>query len=170
MKNRWSAIAGLPVVSSEEEKILGKLRAVFVHPETGQILAFLVGWLRVVTPRDISQWTQEQVTINSAEDLTAPEEILRLREFGLQRTLFNGKKVLTKSGKRLGRVKDFSFDTASDHLLTLDSAKSFLFWEWAQRSFPAKLINEITDSAIVLSTDEEQKEKVTEKATLSVAV
>ncbi len=170
MKRYWSQIAGLPVLSAEEGKILGKIRAVFVHPESGKILAFLVGWLRVMTPKDIRTWGKEQVEINSSEDLSYPEDILRLQEFGLRRTLINGKKIVDKKGKRLGQLKDFSFDTTTDCLVTLDSARSFLWWEWSQRSFPVKLIAEITDQAIILNIEEGQKEKVAEKATLSVAV
>jgi sporulation protein YlmC with PRC-barrel domain len=165
MKRHWSSIVGLPVFSAEEEKLLGRLRAVFVHPETGQILAFLVGFLNVVAPRDIRHWGKDKMEIASEEDLVKPEEILRIQEFGLRRTLLNGKKILTRSGKRLGRLKDFSIDTTTDSLATLDVSKRFLFWEWAERSFPATDIREITERAIVLNVEEEQVEKVPQKIT-----
>lgn len=163
MKRHWSTVAGLPVIASEEEIFLGALRAVFVHPETGQILAFLVGWLNVVTPGDIRQWGKEKIEVHSSEDLVRPDDILRIQEFGLRRTLLNGKKVLTRTGKRLGRLKDFVFDTTTDHVVTLETSKTFLFWEWAERSFPAKDISEITEKAIVLNVDEEQVEKASQK-------
>lgn len=172
MKRHWSTIAGLPVLAHEGERQLGRLRGVFVHPETGQILAFLVGLFKVITPRDVRQWENDCVWVNDPEDLLSPSEVLRLEEFGLRRTLLNGKKVLTRSGKRLGTLYDFSFDPATDRLATLDVARRFLFWEWDYRTFDAKDIQEITASAIVLNADnmQKQKERATDSATLSVAV
>lgn len=160
MKKNWSQVVGLPVYSSEEEEqLLGRLRAVFVNPESGQILAFLVGWFRVATPHDIRQWGKDGITLRSSEDLVPPSDILRIEEFGLRRTLLNGKKVLTRSGKRLGRLRDFAFDVTTSSLTTLDVSKTFLWFEWAKRTFPAKDIQEVTDRAIILNVDEEAPEK-----------
>jgi len=169
MQRHWSTIAGLPVISSNEEQLLGRLRAVFVHPETGQILAFLVGWTHVIIPRDIQKWEKERVWVCDSEDLLAPKDILRIQELGMRRTLINGKKVLSRKGKRLGHLKDFSFDPATDHLTSLSVSKNFLFLEWAHRKVSAKDIQEITDKAIVLNIETQQKEKVTKPATLSIA-
>lgn len=159
MKHHWSTVVGLPVFSSEDENMLGKLRAVFVNPETGQLLAFLVGWSHVVSPRDIREWKQNGAFVHSTEDLAHPEDILRLQEFGLTRTLLNGKKVFTKDGKKIGTLKDFIFDTATDALVSIVVAKQFLFWEWDERTFPVKEITEITEAAIILNLENEQKEK-----------
>lgn len=174
MKKLWSQLVGLPVLAVEENLLCGKLRAAFVHPETGKILAFLVGWSRVVTPREIRHYAEDRVEIGSVEDLVSPDEILRIKEYGLRRTLLTGKKILTRTANKIGTLRDFSFDPLTDHLTSIESSRSFLFWEWKQRSFPASDIQEITDRAIILNVDLEQKitqkEKVTEKATLSVAM
>jgi len=164
MQRHWSQVVGLPVYSSEEEQLLGRLRAVFVNPESGQILAFLVGWFRVATPHDIRQWGTDSITLRSEEDLVPPSDILRIEEFGLRRTLLNGKKVLTRSGKRLGRLRDFAFDPTTSSLTTLDVSKTFFWFEWAQRTFPAKDIQEITETAIILNVDEEAPEKAEKSA------
>lgn len=157
MKRYWSTLSGLPVMAGEEEKSLGSLRGVFLNPENGKLIGFLVGFGKIVTPFEIQKWGREQVMVRDTESLVPFTEILRLDEFGLRRSLFNGKKVISKSGKRLGRVRDFSLDREALGLADFEVSKRFLGIEWRKRLFSYKDIEEITGGAVVVNAELEEK-------------
>lgn len=128
-----------------------------MHPETGQLIGFLVGYTRVLVPVEVEKWHSDYVKVRDAESLAPALDILRIRDYGLKRTFLNGKRVQTKSGKRLGRVRDFYFDTATNSLLTFEVSKKFLWIEWGERQFSYKDIEEVTERAIVVTADMEEK-------------
>jgi len=153
MHHSFSQIAALPVTATEDKKTLGHINGAFVHPETGQIIGFLVGYSGVLAPADIQKWGKSSIEIADSDVIASPWDILRIEEYGLKRTFLNGKKVLSRSGTYLGRVRDFSFDPLGCHLLTIESSKKFWPFEWGERIFPASDISEITAKAVVLSVD-----------------
>ena len=156
MKKMWSEISGIPVTLSESEGVLGKLNGAFIHPETGTIIAFLVGFSRVLVPVDIEKWGKNSITIGEAEVLVSPFDILRIEEFGFRRTYFLGKKVRSKKGYRYGTIKDFTLETTTSSLLTLEVSKGFFWVTWGKRIFSWKDISEITESAIILNCEPEE--------------
>ncbi|MFA5855331.1 MAG: PRC-barrel domain-containing protein [Candidatus Gracilibacteria bacterium] len=166
MHHSFSQISALPVTvtvtvagaseaarDKEEKKTLGHINGAFIHPETGQIIGFLVGYSGVLAPTDIQKWGRTGIEVADAESIASPWDILRIEEYGLKRTFLNGKKVVSRSGTYLGRVRDFSFDSLGCHLLTIETSKKFWPFEWADRIFPYSDISEITAKAIVLSVD-----------------
>jgi hypothetical protein len=174
MKIQWSSIDGHPIALSSNRKTsglakpskpLGTMSAAFMHPETGQIIAYLVGYTRVLSPVDIEKWSKTTIQVRTPEALVQPEEILRLEQYGLRRTLLNGKKVRTKkgdfsnngskSGHSMGCVQDFTIDTLTNSILSIHTAKSFLGITWHHRTFSYKLIHEVTKKAIILSAEPE---------------
>lgn len=162
MKKHWSHSRGLPVAISEEERPLGYVSGAFMNPETGQLIGFMVGYTQVLAPIEIEKWHQDYIQVGSADALAPVLEILRIRDFGLKRSFLNGKKVITKEGKALGRLWDFYFDSGSAMLLGFDVSKRFLWMNWGERSFARKDIQEVTERAIVVTADLEE-EKVTMK-------
>ena len=170
MKRYWSQIAGLPLVTEGDPHPHALLSGLFLDPECGKILAFKAGLTRVVSPLDIEAWHGDHLLLADSEALCAPDEISRLIHFGPRRCFFLSKKVLTKNKLNLGRVEDLCFDTATARLLAFDVAKRFLWWRWGKRSFSIKDIQEITENAIVLTLEPEQKQKVKAGKTLKPAV
>ncbi|MEK9159777.1 MAG: PRC-barrel domain-containing protein [Patescibacteria group bacterium] len=160
MKKQWTDLVGLAVVVSEEERPLGVLNGTFLHPETGQLIGFLVGYTKVLVSAEIEKWHSDYVKVRDADSLSSPMDILRIRDYGLRRTFLNGKRVRSKNGKTLGRVRDFCFDTATSSLLTFEVSKKFLWITWADRLFSYKDIEEITDNAIILNVEPEKKAMV----------
>lgn len=159
MKKLWSQVSGFPVVLPEDEKRLGSLNGVFMDPETGQIIAFLVGYSRVLTPIEIEKWRSDRVQVNSKDALSPVSEILRIERYGLRRSFLNGKRVFSKSSKRLGRVHDFSFDPSTNSILDFEVSRRFFWFEWGKRIFSYKDIEEVTERAILLNVDPEEKVK-----------
>lgn len=161
MKKHWSQVGGLAVMPSEEERPLGYLNGAFMHPETGKLIGFLVGYTRVLVPVEVEKWHSDYVKVRDAESLAPALDILRIRDYGLKRTFLNGKRVQAKSGKWLGRVRDFCFDIATHSLLTFEVSKKFLWIEWDKRQFSYKDIEEVTEKAIVVTADMEEKKAPT---------
>lgn len=159
MKKQWSDLVGMPVIVTEDERPLGELSAVFLHPENGQFIGFLVGFTKILAPAEIERWRSDYVKVRSHDALVSPDDILRLSTYGFRRTLFNSKKVCSKSGKYLGRVRDFCFESGTCSLLSFDVSKKLLWLEWNKRTFSYKEIFEITEKFIRLNVEPEEKVK-----------
>lgn len=160
MKKHWSAISGLPIVIPDEERPLGYLNGAFMDPEKPQVIAFLVGYTKALTPIEVEKWYEDRVQVGDSEALAPLTDILRIEKFGLRRTFLNGKRVLSKSGRALGRVRDFTFETSTSTVLNLTVSKRILWLEWGERTFPSKDIEEVTDRAIILNIEPEKTVKV----------
>ncbi len=171
MKRHWSQILGLPILTLAEGTHVGYLTAVFFDPETGKILAFKAGFAKVFSPTDVQAWHSNRIELSDMEALVPPEEISRLRNFGLKRSRLFGKKVQTRDGTRLGRVYDFCMDSTTSSLLSIEVCKSFLWWQWDSKIFPFSAIQEIQENAVILNVEPEQKVKAkaqTEKSQSAV--
>lgn len=158
MKRRWSDLKGMPVLLGEDSRELGRLRGVFIHPETGQLIGFLVGISKVLASTDIERWSEEGVYVRAKDSLVSPFEILRIEKFGLRRTLFWSKKVFSKKGRRFGRLRDFTLDTSMDMLASIECSRVFLWIKWNHRIFARSEVVEITDAKIVVQAEPEEKE------------
>ena len=108
--------------------IIGK-KVFSVHD--GATVAEVVGWLinknnfkieliavvapksksqRYILPEDIRVSTDRQIIINSQDDIAEADELVRQSKMIASKYRLVGSKVETQSGKRVGRVIDFSFD------------------------------------------------------------
>ncbi|MEK7146031.1 MAG: hypothetical protein AAB802_02500 [Patescibacteria group bacterium] len=170
MKRRWSDLAALPVLLGEDSRELGRLRGVFINPETGQLIGFLVGFSRVLASTDIERWGDEAVYARGKDSLVSPFEILRIEKFGLRRTLFLSKKVLSKKGRRFGKLRDFTLDTGLDILASIECSKGFFGFKWGHRIFSRSEITEILDGKIVVQVEPEEKEGTREHVQVPAAV
>lgn len=163
MKQIWSNLYGSPIALSEEEGTLGRLNGVFMNPENGQVIAYLVGLGRVLAPSEIEQWKPDHIQIASADALVSPYDILRLQTYGLRRSFLYGKKVRSQSGKGMGRVDDFTIDTMTNSIISFSCSKGFWGLKWDQRIFSISDVFEVTENHIVLSVEPEQKVPVAKK-------
>jgi sporulation protein YlmC with PRC-barrel domain len=163
MRLTWSQVSGLPLYCFEKERPIGRINAAFFNPETGALIALLIGYAKVVVPPDIEKWTRDGIWIGNEDELCDLADILRIREFGFKRCYLLGKKVLAEKGNAVGRVKDFTIDTQSGTILNIESAKGFFFLTWNRRIFPYTDISEITDREIILKVDLNGKSKVSSR-------
>lgn len=167
MRLTWSQLSGSPLYCSDNEQPIGRLSAAFFNPETGRLIALLVGYSKVVVPVDIEKWSRDGIWIGGEDELCGLADILRIREFGFKRCHLLGKKVLSEKGETFGRVKDLTIDTQTGSLLSIEAAKGFLWFKWDARIFPYTDISEITDKEIILNLDSAAgKHKVKEPARL----
>lgn len=167
MKREWSSLAGLNI-TTDEEQVLAPLSGVFMNPETGQIIAFLAGLTRVLVPVDVQQWKKDHLIVSDKEALVLPTEILRLQEYGIRRSFLNGKRVRSASGKNMGKIRDFQIEVSTSSIIEFMASKKFLGIEWAESQFSYKDIQEVTEKAIILSIEPEQKAKQPRRAALPV--
>lgn len=158
MKKYWSQIANLAVKLDADSNELGCLNGVFIHPDNGQIIGFLVGVLKVLVPIDVSKWSSNEVIITESEALMAPTELYRLKECGMRRAFFNRKRVYSKGGHRYGAIRDFRLDLTINQLISFDVSKKLLGIEWAKRQFTFRDIDHITDTKVILVLEPEGEE------------
>lgn len=166
MKQAWSNLSGLPITLTESERPLGRLNGVFMNPENGQIIAFLVGISRVLVPVDIEYWNHDHLQVASNEALVSPYEILRIQDYGMRRCFINNKSVRSKSGARFGKLQDFIIDTQTSSIVSFSTSKGFMGFKWDRRLFSTKDISKVTENSIILSVEPEQREATMQKALL----
>ncbi|MFT7184189.1 MAG: sporulation protein YlmC with PRC-barrel domain [Oceanicoccus sp.] len=159
MKKHWSQIAKLPVKVSDESVDLGRINGVFIHPDSGQVIGFLAGLLKVLVPVDVRKWTTQQVIITEEEALMPPMENYRIKDLGIRRAFFNSKRVKSKLGHYYGTIRDFQMDMTLNQLLTFEVSKRFLGIEWDKRQFEYRDIDHITDTRVILSVEPEASKK-----------
>lgn len=61
---------------------------------------------------DIRAYDQKKIIVNSMQELSQADELIRHQEFIKSANQLFGLKVVTQSGKKIGKVKDFTIDTA----------------------------------------------------------
>jgi len=123
--------------------IIGK-KVFSVHD--GAAIADVVGWLinkdnfkielivvitrdskteKYILPEDIRLSTDRQVIINSQDDIAEADELVRQSAMIASKYRLIGSKVETQSGKKLGKVKDFSFDYTTFYVSKLHIISRF---------------------------------------------
>jgi uncharacterized protein YrrD len=118
MVTTWRNHLTLPIVSFQDSAIAGRLDAWVVDPSKLQLCAWLcqIPGMRsrqLLLPTDVLHLDQRHIIINSQSDLVDTQDVWRLQNLVKLRYTPIGKGVYTESGKRLGFVTDFNFDTES---------------------------------------------------------
>lgn len=162
------AIGGRNVMSIHAGGAIAKTSEAIIDPANLKIIAFSVlarglQYFSVIHCSDIREWSPIGVVINSEDDLMEVDENMpKIRELIESKFKLDGIGVRTESGKRLGRVKNFVFETDG----------YFVVKFYIERSGPFNLFNQplvierdsvvnVTNKFIVVSDD---KSKVKAKA------
>ncbi len=152
MQARFTRSIGLPVLTNETPVVLGHLRGILIHPDTGKIEGFFVappgmfsGSQQFLSTVDILHWGL-RVTVRSADVLSPPEELVRLRELLEGHRPVLGQIMRTESGRVLGRCADIQFTTKDFRMQWLFPRR---FWRYG-RAIPASQILEIRPEAIIV--------------------
>jgi len=135
-----------------------------VNPDSGVFAAIWVktaNGLKLLAPQDIIHWDKNQITIQAENDLSNPENFLRIKKIIDKEVPILGTPVFVKNNK-IGKVFDFAFDTISPRILTL-LVRSGWFLFGYERIIPQSRIIEITKKGIFVSNNEI---KTTEKLDL----
>jgi uncharacterized protein YrrD len=150
----YSKLVGLPIIELENQTKLASVLDIIVEPKNGKVLGILakVGQILVkdqlVAARDISQVLPTAILVADGERVTAIDEVVRINELYKKRFSLFGKKVVTKSGKLLGKVNDFLIDEES-----LSLVKLYVRHLLSDRIIPYSAVIKIDDKAVVVKDD-----------------
>lgn len=115
MQRSNSALVGQALYSVHTAGKIGLIRKLILRQqdlkvELLEIVAFDPTSVRYLLPSDIRFDDGKKIIIDSHESLSEPNELLRHQEILNHPFSLLGCRVVTQSGKRLGKVKDFSVD------------------------------------------------------------
>jgi uncharacterized protein YrrD len=110
-----SQLEKLPVMSLQTGEAVARIQKPVIKLDVLKVLGFVCETARgaqeqLVLAQDIRQVTVDCIIIDSEEELSEPEGIIRLQrslEIGYDPM---GKLVVTQSGQRVGIIKDYSLD------------------------------------------------------------
>lgn len=89
-----------------------------VKPTDSEIIHYLI-------PNDIRTYSKHKIIINSQQELSQADELIRYQDFIQSANRVFNNKVLTQSGKNLGKVKDFTIDTAHYFIIKIHTTANF---------------------------------------------
>ena len=154
MLTLYSKLVGLPVIELEGQSKIASVLDLVVDPKNGRVLGLIVkvGNLLprdlLIAARDISQILPTTVLVADNERLTPINEVVRVEALYKKRFTLPGMKVVTKSGKLLGKINDFLVDDE-----TLCLAKIYVRHLLSDRIIPYSAIIKIDDHEVVVKDD-----------------
>ncbi len=112
-----SNIKNVQVFSLQTGQPVAKVLGPLIDPANLEIVAFSVitGPRRpaVLLSRDLRRLTGDTAVIDSDEDLSSPDDIVRLQEIIRKRFNLPGLQVVNESGQKLGKITDYVVGLAS---------------------------------------------------------
>ncbi len=165
-----SRLIGTSVLSVQASGPIGRIISSIIDPDNLQIIAFRLegpGVDRrpnILDTRSIREYSKYGMVIDTADELMADGEVVRISEvLGLNFNLI-GLKVETKKGSNLGKVIDFTLtpdDFVTQQLIVKRPAiKSFIDPEL---TIPRQEIIEVTDYKIIVKNEEKVIKKLAAK-------
>ena len=156
-----SRLTGTPILSMQAAAKIGQVYSPIVDPDTLKILAFyVVGPVinreeNILNARSIREYSQYGMVIDSADELVAKDDVIKLSKIIDLNFYLPGLKVETKKGTKLGHVVDFTVTddnfSVQQILVKRPLVKSFLDPELI---IPRSEIIEITDYKIIVKDEE----------------
>ena len=157
----FSDIETLPIVSVSTGQTIASVVDFLFDYTTGRVLALIVEpkeFFRLrkkdmlVVSDDILEWSNA-IYVQDRSVIMKIDEIVRLKRiYDSYFTIF-GLKVRTESGKRIGRLEDFIFETRSMRLYKILVKRGFWFFKY-QQLISHKHIVSIEDNYIIVKDDE----------------
>ena len=123
-----------------------------INPETGIFEAIWVetlGGIKLVLPKDILEWTDEEIWISDENEIVKAADLPRLKKTLDKEVAILGADVF--SGKNIiGQVSDFAFDTISPRILGITCKSGF--WIFGDKRIISKnQITKITKKGILVA-------------------
>ncbi|MFH0770664.1 MAG: PRC-barrel domain-containing protein [Candidatus Peregrinibacteria bacterium] len=162
MHVRFSTCRSLPVVEECSDEIVARIAGIVLQGDSGRVEGFFV---RVPTfigshvlfcaSMDIRRFSTV-VTIRDREVLSNIEDHLRIHALLDEKRPVLGQRIVTESGKRLGRCRDVQFDTETMQVSWIFPRRFFRFGI----AIPVSAIVRVTQEAVIVldrpRTEEEQ--------------
>lgn len=156
-----NSLTGTPVLSMQAAGAIGQVYSPIVDPDTLKIIAFyLVGSevareTNILDVKSIREHSQYGIVIDSADELVAKDDVVKISKVIDLNFALPGLKVETRKGTKLGRVVDFTV-TSEDYVVQQivvkrPLVKSFLDPELI---IPRREIVEITDYKVIVKDEE----------------
>lgn len=140
----------MPVFEESGRHRLALVRELIIDPETGRLLAFLVGRERIVVPSDIERFGRT-IVIQDHDRIIPISDVLRVWEVQKLGIAVIGSRVVGERSKIvLGRVMDYELDCESFRLHALVVAKPFLFFRFQAKLISSKSIVRISKNRIIV--------------------
>jgi len=155
MIKSYKEIIGTPILKNQDGELLGIIYDVIIDPETGKIEAF---WIKcstlpigngILQNSSILDW-KYKIYIKGEQEISLPDEIIKITEILSKKILFIGNTVRNESGDRLGKIYDLEFDTTNYLIKNLYSSKIFLGFKFNKRIFSFENIIEALPDHILV--------------------
>lgn len=151
-------ISGAQILSLHTGRPIAQVNEPIINPHNLEVVGFYVANPRsrqqplVLLSNDVRDIAPKKVLVNSADELTAATDLVRLQDTLKIRFSLLGKLVKTTSKRRLGRVEEYVIDTESN-LVQKIYVKQSLLKSLAVNSLviDRQQIVEVTDRQITVS-------------------
>ncbi|MBI2634426.1 PRC-barrel domain-containing protein [Candidatus Peregrinibacteria bacterium] len=154
MEKLFTRIIGTPIFE-DGPRPLTTVKDMVIDPENGKVLALVVSLTRklIIVPIDIESW-HDAVKVHSGDAITEARDVMRVDVVMKSGIHVFRSRVVTKGGKFLGKVYDFSIDSNLMVLHKLYVARGFLgLVKFESRIIPYDNILEILPGKIIVKDD-----------------
>ncbi|MBR3143672.1 PRC-barrel domain-containing protein [Candidatus Saccharibacteria bacterium] len=156
-----SKFIGTPILSMQASGRIGAITDFIIEPESLKAIAFFTAGpginkeSNILDAKSIREYSNYGCVVDSADELVAYGDVIRIDKVLDLRFNLIGIKVVTKKGTKLGRVEDFTMTednyTIQQLIIKRPSIKSFLD---SELTIPRSEIVEITDDKIIVKDEE----------------
>lgn len=149
----WKQVRGSWVLDHDNAP-LGRVRDVVVNPHTGDIPALWINsadGMKLLAVSEINRWTRAEIFVESLADLISPEEFPRLKKVLQQEVPLINAPVWEQieSLKKIGTCVNFSFDTLSPNIVSIETSSGWLFWQQTRIIHRRQILKIKTDGIFV---------------------
>ncbi len=124
MQKLCSNFIGLPIVSVQSSEPLGMLSDLVIKSEDLKIVLIIVTTSakekKYLLPRDIRFFNNQKVLVDSIQNISDFDDLVRYQNDIIHNYTLIGKRVVSASVKRIGKVTNFSFDPAHFYVTKLN--------------------------------------------------
>jgi len=136
----WKEIRGMPVVSVAEGKEVGKVDALLVDPEAGEVRWLRLGKggffgeNRVISTDAVQAIGENAITIDSETSAVLIDEVAEAQELSRDKRRILGNRVLTNRGRLLGEIRDYEIDDETFEITRYEIGKGDLLGSRSQQA------------------------------------
>ncbi len=154
----------MPIISLQNGHKIGRVRGVLVDPEKRAVVAFILdqkGWFReckMVPFNKIQNIGKHAITVTQSSCVENLRNVPQLNKHIRKPTSIIGAEVITEDGTVLGTVIDYTFDTTTGSLASLEILGKLgnnIFRKYA--ALDASFIYTIGPKTIIVYTGSEEK-------------
>ena len=152
MHLRLTPCIGMPVVEADTEEFLGSMSGVLIDPDSGKVEGIFIETGGFLTSTELFCSAMDilrfgiRIVVRSAGSVAPVGEFVRLDALLSDPRTVLGQKIMTESGKYVGRCRDVQFDTESMHTEWIFPKKWFRYGI----ALPVSDILEIKPEAIIV--------------------